>query len=112
MTIEALPVVVIGAGAVGLAAAARLLERGLAPLVLEQGPNAGSTVSAWGHVRLFSPWRFNIDAAARGSKRSGGRHQRPNSFPPDTTWFAAISRRWPTILRSRPASSSERAWPR
>src|SRR3546814_20412088 len=34
-----LPVVVIGAGPVGLAAAAHLVERGLRPLVLERGEN-------------------------------------------------------------------------
>lgn len=60
-----LPVVVIGAGPVGLAAAVHLLERGLTPLVFERGTTAGATVSAWGHIRLFSPWRFNIDAASR-----------------------------------------------
>lgn len=60
-----LPVVVIGAGPVGLAAAAHLLERGLEPLILEAGPAAGAAISSWGHVRVFSPWRFNIDAAAR-----------------------------------------------
>src|SRR3546814_20104564 len=36
-----LPVVVIGAGPVGLAAAAHLVERGLRPLVLERGENVG-----------------------------------------------------------------------
>lgn len=60
-----LPVVVVGAGPVGLAAAAHLLERGLEPLVLEQGDHAGAAVSGWGHVRLFSPWRYDVDAAAR-----------------------------------------------
>ena len=47
-----LPVVVIGAGPVGLAAAAHLLERGLEPLVLEAGDGPGAAVAAWGHVRL------------------------------------------------------------
>ncbi|TFF04426.1 FAD-dependent oxidoreductase [Cellulosimicrobium funkei] len=60
-----LPVVVIGAGPVGLAAAAHLLERGLEPLVLEAGEGPGAAVASWGHVRLFSPWRYDVDAAAR-----------------------------------------------
>ncbi|HEX5541814.1 MAG TPA: NAD(P)-binding domain-containing protein [Micromonospora sp.] len=60
-----LPVVVIGAGPVGLAAAAHLHERDLPFYVLEAGASAGATVSEWGHVRLFSPWRYNIDHAAR-----------------------------------------------
>ena len=57
-----LPVVVIGAGPIGLAAAAHLHERGLPFTVLEAGPGPGASVAAWGHVRLFSPWRYNIDA--------------------------------------------------
>ncbi|CAM3769516.1 FAD-dependent oxidoreductase [Occultella aeris] len=59
-----LPVVVIGAGPVGLAAAAHLLERGLEPLVLEAGDGPGAAVASWGQVRLFSPWRYDVDAAA------------------------------------------------
>ncbi|WP_454042304.1 FAD-dependent oxidoreductase [Cellulosimicrobium sp. Marseille-Q8652] len=60
-----LPVVVIGGGPVGLAAAAHLLERGLEPVVLEAGAGPGAAVASWGHVRLFSPWRYDVDAAAR-----------------------------------------------
>jgi len=60
-----LPVVVIGAGPVGLAAAAHLVERGLDPVVLEAADGPGAAVASWGHVRLFSPWRFCVDAAAR-----------------------------------------------
>jgi cation diffusion facilitator CzcD-associated flavoprotein CzcO len=59
-----LPVVVIGAGPVGLAAAARLHERGLPFIVLEAGTQAGASVAEWGHVRLFSPWRYTVDPAA------------------------------------------------
>jgi len=69
---EALPVVVIGAGPVGLAAAAHLRERGLVFTVLEAGTAAGATVSEWGHIRLFSPWRYNIDHAARRLLEAAG----------------------------------------
>ena len=62
---EKLPVAVIGAGPVGLAAAARLIERGILPLVFEQGATVGAAVLEWGHVRVFSPWKYNIDDAAR-----------------------------------------------
>src|SRR4051794_11518654 len=61
MTASTLPVAIIGAGPVGLAAAAHLLARGLEPLVLEAGPGIGAAVHAWGHVRMFSPWRYNTD---------------------------------------------------
>ncbi|MEV8351818.1 FAD-dependent oxidoreductase [Streptomyces niveus] len=60
----ALPTVVIGAGPVGLAAAAHLTERGIEALVLEAGPAAGSAVREWGHVRLFSTWSELVDPAA------------------------------------------------
>jgi N-acetylglutamate synthase-like GNAT family acetyltransferase len=58
-----LPVAVIGAGPVGLAAAARLIERGLPLLVLEAGSGVGTHLTDYGHVRLFSPWRYNLDPA-------------------------------------------------
>lgn len=61
---ESLPVVIIGAGPVGLAAAAHVLSRGLTPLLLEAGPRIGAGIRRWGHVRMFSPWRFGVDPAA------------------------------------------------
>jgi thioredoxin reductase len=61
MTQNGLPIAVIGAGPVGLAAAAHLLARGEQPLILEAGPVPGASVLAWGHVRMFSPWTYNID---------------------------------------------------
>jgi thioredoxin reductase len=60
-----LPVAVIGAGPVGLAAAAHLVRRGLRPLVFERGADVGASLLEWSHVRVFSPWRWNIDTAAR-----------------------------------------------
>ncbi|UZG59035.1 NAD(P)-binding domain-containing protein [Rhodococcus opacus] len=60
-----LPVVVVGGGPIGLAAAAQLCERGLTPLVFERGLAAGAAISEWNHVRLFSSWAELIDPAAR-----------------------------------------------
>ena len=60
-----LPVAVIGGGPVGLAAAAQLLKRGAEPIVLEAGPTVGASVLQWGHVRIFSPWKYDVDPAAR-----------------------------------------------
>src|SRR3954464_12075305 len=57
-------VAVIGAGPVGLAAAAHVLARGMTPIVLEAGDNVGHAVRQWGHVQLFSPWEYNVDRAA------------------------------------------------
>ena len=59
-----LPVVIIGAGPVGLAAAAHARARNLTPLVFEAGASAGAGIRRWGHVRMFSPWRFDVDAAS------------------------------------------------
>ncbi|WP_112248267.1 FAD-dependent oxidoreductase [Kribbella monticola] len=59
------PVVVIGAGPVGLAAAAHLAERGMDFLVLESGPGVAAAIEEWRHVKLFSPWRYDLDSAAR-----------------------------------------------
>ncbi|MEW6474793.1 MAG: FAD-dependent oxidoreductase [Actinomycetota bacterium] len=62
---NALPVAVIGAGPVGLAAAAHLHERGIPFVVFEVGDDIAASVRDWAHVQLFSPWGFNIDGAAR-----------------------------------------------
>ncbi|WP_209324418.1 NAD(P)-binding domain-containing protein [Brevibacterium renqingii] len=60
-----LPVAVIGAGPVGLAAAAHLVIRGIEPVVFEVGPTPAAAVLEWSHIGLFSPWKYNIDQAAR-----------------------------------------------
>ncbi len=58
-----LPIAVLGAGPVGLAAVAQLIERGLPFVALEAGSRVGANLLDYGHVRLFSPWRYNVDAA-------------------------------------------------
>lgn len=77
-----LPVAVIGAGPIGLAAAAHLLEQGLEPVIFEAGPTAGASIEQWRHIRLFSPWRYNIDAAAaRLLEGTGWEFPRPTALP-------------------------------
>ena len=75
-------VAIIGAGPVGLAAAAHVLERGMSPIVLEAGPDAAHAVRQWQHVQLFSPWEYNVDkAAARLLAPTGWNSPDPHAYP-------------------------------
>lgn len=78
----ALPVAVIGAGPVGLAAAARLIERGLECVILEAGETVGASFVDFGHVRLFSPWRYNIDPAMAALLEPAGWQRPPDDELP------------------------------
>src|SRR5919199_1498770 len=69
---ENLPVAVVGVGPVGLAAAAHLIARKIPVKVYEAGPTVAAGVRDWAHVRLFSPWRYNVDTAARALLRNHG----------------------------------------
>lgn len=60
-----LPVAIIGAGPVGLAAAAQLTAKNVPFILLEKGNEVGSNIRTWGHVKLFSPWKYNIDTTAK-----------------------------------------------
>jgi thioredoxin reductase len=62
---NALPVAVIGAGPVGLAAAAHLIERGETPVIFETGTEVGTSMRQWAHVRMFSPWEYTVDSATK-----------------------------------------------
>jgi len=84
--VSELPVVVIGAGPEGLAAAAHLLERGLEPLVLEAGDGPASAVSEWGHVRLFSPWPELVDKAAARLLEPSGWAAPVAGYPTGAEW--------------------------
>jgi hypothetical protein len=72
-------VAILGAGPVGLAAAAHVLERGMQPVVLEAGPEVGHAVRQWSHVPLFSPWEYAVDKASERLLVAAGW----NSPPPD-----------------------------
>jgi len=63
--LDGLPVAIIGAGPIGLAAAAHLVERGLDFVIYEAGETVASSMSSWGHIRLFSPWKHLIDPTAQ-----------------------------------------------
>ena len=77
-----LPVAVIGAGPVGLAAAAHLVGRGIPVKVYEAGPQVGANLLDWGHVRVFTPWRYCVDAVARRLLESHGwQMPRLEAFP-------------------------------
>jgi thioredoxin reductase len=78
-----LPVAVIGAGPIGLAAAAHLRERGLPVVVLEAGERVGAAVRGWGHIRTFTPWEYIADAAAEKLLAPTG-WQRPATPVPPT----------------------------
>ena len=79
---RSLPIVIIGAGPVGLAAAAHLLRRGETPMLLEAGATVGASMLQWGHVRLFSPWRYLVDQQAQALLEEQGWHAPdPDTYP-------------------------------
>ena len=85
-----LPVVVIGAGPAGLAAAAHLRARDLRVVVLEAGDAAGAAVREWGHVRLFSSWAELVDPAARALLESTGwEPPNPRRYPTGNDWVGS-----------------------
>jgi thioredoxin reductase len=82
MVDQSLPVAVIGAGPVGLAAAAHLVAAGETLLVLEAGDGPGASVRAWSHVRVFSPWQSNVDRVARALlEEAGWSMPDPDTYP-------------------------------
>ncbi|MBT2475936.1 NAD(P)-binding domain-containing protein [Microbacterium sp. ISL-103] len=83
-----LPVVIVGAGPQGLAAAAHLVERSEDVIVVERGRAPASAVSEWGHVRLFSAWPELTDAAARGLLEPTGWSAPASGYPTGAEWVS------------------------
>ncbi|GAB3177575.1 NAD(P)-binding domain-containing protein [Streptomyces incanus] len=82
-----LPVVVIGAGPAGLAAAAHLTGRGIEPLVLEAGTTAAAAVRDWSHLRLFSTWGEVVDLVAEKLLApTGWTSPDPATYPSGGDW--------------------------
>ncbi len=66
---------ILGAGPTGLEAALAAADAGLPFTLYEAGPAVASHVRAWGHVRLFSPWR--LDVSRRMRRHLGAAGQAP-----------------------------------
>lgn len=62
---------IIGAGPVGLEAAAAALDHGFDVHVFERG-EVGAHPLAWGHVRMFTPWRMNVGPHATARLNAAG----------------------------------------
>jgi len=101
--VDGLPVVVIGAGPVGLAAAAHLAERGIAFAVLEAGDRPAAAVREWGHVRLFSPWSELVDPVAEKLlAASGWTGPEPAAYPTGREWVERYLAPLAELLATRP----------
>lgn len=102
MSAQRLPVVVIGAGPVGLAAAAQLLDRDIDVVVLEAAEDVGASPRDWGHVRLFSPWRYNVDkTAVRLLEAAGWTPPPPEDMPTGEDLFRRYLRPLAALPRLR-----------
>jgi cation diffusion facilitator CzcD-associated flavoprotein CzcO len=101
------PVVIIGAGPIGLAAAADAAERGLPFVVLEAGQDAGAAVAGWAHVRLFSSWSELVDPAARRLLEAAGTWTPPDDsgYPTGGEWRRDYLQPLAAVLASTPGGS-------
>ncbi len=101
------PVVIIGAGPIGLAAAANAAERDLGFVVLEAGGDAGAAISEWAHVRLFSAWRELVDPAARRLLEATGAWTppEPDTYPTGGEWREQYLRPLADLLAASPVGT-------
>jgi thioredoxin reductase len=80
--VQEFPVAIIGAGPIGLAAAANLAERCVPFRVYEAGETVGANIRDWGHVRIFTPWEQSVDSVSRRLlEASGWTLPEPSALP-------------------------------
>ncbi|MDY0885188.1 NAD(P)-binding domain-containing protein [Dongia soli] len=77
-----LPVAVIGAGPIGLAAGANLAERGIEFHIYEAGASVGTNLLDWAHVKIFTTWEQSIDpVSVRFLEKSGWKMSNLSTLP-------------------------------
>lgn len=76
------PVAVIGAGPVGLVAAAHLSKHNVPFFILESSTQIGHHIRQWKHVTMFSSWQYNVDpVAAELLEKSGWNAPPAEDYP-------------------------------
>lgn len=65
-------IAILGAGPTGLEAALAAVEQGLSFSLYEASEQVAGHVRDWGHVRLFSPWTYDISPRARRVLEAAG----------------------------------------
>ena len=71
-------IAVIGAGPIGLEAAAEATARGHEAVVYEAG-RVADHIRQWGHVRLFTPWHMAV--TDRGVQTANVTIHEPHAYP-------------------------------
>jgi thioredoxin reductase len=70
--VQDLPIAIIGAGPIGLAAAANLAQLRVPFRVYEAGDAVGTHIRDWSHVRIFTPWAQSVDPVSRRLLEASG----------------------------------------
>lgn len=65
-------VAILGAGPIGLDAALACLDKGWPCTVYESAASVAANVTAWSHIRLFTPWSMNVSARMLAHLRAAG----------------------------------------
>ncbi|MGH3695539.1 MAG: hypothetical protein ACRDRX_16390 [Pseudonocardiaceae bacterium] len=82
-------VAILGAGPIGLDAALAFLDDGWSVTVYEAGASVAANVTAWSHIRLFTPWSMNTSARMRAHLEAAGLAQpEPADYCPTGAEFA------------------------
>jgi cation diffusion facilitator CzcD-associated flavoprotein CzcO len=63
---------ILGAGPIGLEAALAAVDAGMPFTLYDAGQEPAANVRAWGHVRLFTPWRMNLSPRMRRHLEAAG----------------------------------------